>query len=72
MVDSITGLVGFLFEFLTIQDGTNKLSRSVGKNYHYSLRNNPEERSSFVSSCLDEAEKTKICAHTGNRIVIHW
>jgi hypothetical protein len=30
--------------FLTSEDGTNKLSRNVG-NYHYSLRNNPKERS---------------------------
>jgi hypothetical protein len=38
--------------FLNPEDG---LSRNVGKNYHYSLRNIPEERSSrvkFFSSSL--------------------
>ena len=33
-------------EFFTPEDGTDRLSRNVGKNYNYSLRNNPEERSS--------------------------
>ena len=31
---------------LTPEDGTDRLSRNVGKDYHYSLRNDPEERSS--------------------------
>ena len=30
----------------TAEDGTVRLSRNVGKNYHYSLRNNPEKRRS--------------------------
>ena len=29
---------------LETEDGTDRLSRNVGKNYDYSLRNNPEER----------------------------
>jgi hypothetical protein len=28
----ITGLVGFLFGFLTLEDGTDKLPQNVGKN----------------------------------------
>ena len=31
---------------LTLEDGTERFSRNVGKNYHYLLRKNPEERSS--------------------------
>jgi hypothetical protein len=31
-----------------IGDGTSRLSRNVGKKLHYSLRNNPEERSSHL------------------------
>ena len=34
----------FLFGFLTLEDGTDKLSRNVLRNYHYTLRNNREER----------------------------
>ena len=30
-------------DFLTLEDGTDGLSRNVG-NYHYTLRNDPEER----------------------------
>jgi hypothetical protein len=30
-VDPITGLIGFLFGFFTIESGTDKLSRNVGK-----------------------------------------
>jgi len=36
----------FLFGFLILENGTDGLSRNVGKNYNYALRNNPEERSS--------------------------
>jgi len=34
------------FEGMTFQDGTDRLPRTSVRNYHYSLRNNPEERSS--------------------------
>jgi hypothetical protein len=34
------------FEFLTPEDGTDKLPETSVRNYHYSLRKNPEERSS--------------------------
>jgi len=30
---------------MTLKYGIDRLSRNVGKNYHYSLRNNTEERS---------------------------
>jgi hypothetical protein len=33
------------FGFLTSEDGTDRLSRNVVKYYHYSLRNNPQQRS---------------------------
>ena len=33
--------------FFTFADGTDKLSRNVGK-YHYTLRNSPEDRSSRI------------------------
>jgi len=33
---------------LSPEDGTDRLSRNVGKKYHLSLRNNPETRSSRV------------------------
>jgi len=36
------------FGFLTPEDGTDRLSRIVGKKYHYSLRNNTEERISHL------------------------
>jgi len=38
--------------FSTPEDGTDRLSRNVGKNYYYSLRNNPEEGSSHKPNCL--------------------
>ena len=49
--------------FLNPEDGTDRLSRNVGKNYHYSLPNNPQEggsqllrggsmKSRFVAHCL--------------------
>jgi hypothetical protein len=31
-----------IFGFSTLEDGTDRLSRNVGKNYHNSLRNNLE------------------------------
>jgi len=33
---------------LTLEDGDNTLSQNIGKNYHYTLRNNPEEGSSHL------------------------
>jgi hypothetical protein len=40
----------FLLTFLdnTLEDGADGLSRKVGKNYHYSLRNNLAEFSSYL------------------------
>ena len=35
-----------LFGFLTLEDGTDRLSLNVAKDYRYTLLNNPEERSS--------------------------
>jgi len=32
--------------FFTAEEGTNRLFQNVGKNYHYSLCNDPEKRSS--------------------------
>ena len=34
--------------FLTLEDATDALSRNVGKEYYYSLRNSAEERSSHL------------------------
>ena len=43
----------FLLGFLILEDGTGSLYRNVGKkNYHYALRNNPEERSSHEVTYL--------------------
>ena len=42
-VRSIYGSLGV--KRLTLEDRTHILSRNVGKNYQYSLRNNPEEYS---------------------------
>jgi len=36
-------LPAFFLDFMTLEDGTDRLSRNVGKNYHYTLCNNPEE-----------------------------
>ena len=36
------------FGLLSLENGTGRLSRTVVKNYHYSLRNDPEERSSPI------------------------
>jgi len=41
-------VVNSYLRFLTPEDGIDILSRHVGKNYHYSLRSNPEERISQV------------------------
>ena len=35
---------GKLCGLLALEDGTDRLSRNVGKDYHYTLRNCPEER----------------------------
>jgi hypothetical protein len=37
-----------ILEFLTLADGTDMLPRTSVRNYQYSLRNNPEKRSSFL------------------------
>jgi hypothetical protein len=37
-----------VFGFLTLEYRTDRLSRNVVKNNHYSLHNNPEERSSYI------------------------
>jgi hypothetical protein len=34
------------FGFLTPEDGTDRFAKTAVRNYHYWLRNNPEERSS--------------------------
>ena len=39
-------LISFRFGFLTLEAGTAILSRNISRNYHYSLHNNAEERSS--------------------------
>jgi len=39
-------VTSFRFEFLTLEEGTAILSRNISRNYHYSLHNNAEERSS--------------------------
>ena len=39
-----------LLGFLTLEDRTYRLSRNVMRNYHYTLRNNPEERRSQAHS----------------------
>ena len=37
------------FEFLTPSDGTDMMTPETSvRNYHYSLRNNPEERGSHI------------------------
>jgi hypothetical protein len=36
--------------FLTLEDGTDRLSRNVGKDLLYLLRNSPEKRSSQIQS----------------------
>jgi hypothetical protein len=36
----------------TFEDGSDSLSRKVGKNYHYRLRNIPEERQFSLLSAL--------------------
>jgi len=36
------------FLFLVLEDGTDRLSQKSVRNYHYSLHNNPEERSSHL------------------------
>jgi hypothetical protein len=37
-----------LFLFLTLEDGTDRLSETSVRNFHYSLRNNPDERISRI------------------------
>jgi hypothetical protein len=36
--------IPFFFDFFNLEDGTDRMSRNVSKNYHYTLRNVPEER----------------------------
>jgi len=51
--------------FLNHEDRTDRLSRNVAKIYHYSLRNNPVERSSLPFSsrcyCFFKGVQTTIC-----------
>jgi len=37
---------------LTLEDGAGRFSRNGVINYHYSLRNDPEERSSYLKLCI--------------------
>jgi len=39
---------GFLYGFLTFEDGIRKFPETLVGNYHYSLCNNPEEGSSHL------------------------
>ena len=41
-------LQGRFLGFLTLADGTDRLPRTSVRNYQYSLRNNPEKRSSLL------------------------
>jgi len=45
-------ITGFVLQFLALEYGTYKLSRNVGGNYHYLLRNSSEECSSLRRTCL--------------------
>jgi hypothetical protein len=42
-----TQILSFLLGLLTLEDETNRLSETSENNYHYSLCNSPEERSSL-------------------------
>jgi hypothetical protein len=46
--------------FFTPEFGTDKLSRNVGKNYHYLLRNSPEEHSSYLRRVGSQKSRTEI------------
>ena len=41
------------FGFFTLEDGIDNLSRNAGKNYHSSLRNDPEARGSLHLRILE-------------------
>jgi hypothetical protein len=41
-----------ILDFSTLEDETDSLSRNVGKDYHSTLRNIPEERRSLTVSCF--------------------
>ena len=51
------------FGFFNPEDGTDKSSRNVGKNYHYSLRNNPEECSYGRHVCLSKCIRAVATGH---------
>ena len=53
---------------LTTEDGNEKLSQNFG-NYHYSLGNNPEERSSYLNKQLEPA--TYVITANGNRLFLY-
>ena len=42
----------FSFRFFALEDGTDSLSRNVGKELPYSLRDNSEERSSHLEDVI--------------------
>jgi hypothetical protein len=48
-------------KILTLEDGTDKPSRNVGKGYRSTLRNTSEERSSFCDSLtlIESKQKSK-------------
>jgi hypothetical protein len=64
-----------LVGFLTLEDGTNKLSKTLVRNYRYLLRNNPEECSSLLNNvcfffCVKEIRyKTVMCPRRPYRIM---
>jgi hypothetical protein len=50
-------------EFLTLEDGTDTFSRNVGYNYHYSLRNSPDEGSSHPLRRQSRYHNGRVCTN---------
>jgi len=56
-------------DFLALEDGSDRLSRNVG-NYHYTLRNDPEERrisSAFAAEAWNHAMHQVLIGHQHGR-----
>jgi hypothetical protein len=45
-------ITGFILQVLTLEDGTDRLSRKVGENYRYLLLKNPEDCDCRRCICL--------------------
>jgi hypothetical protein len=85
IIPPCTSVTGILFGFLALEDGTDRFPETSERNYHYSLRNSPEEGSSHSTefsplpavSCIILAQKSRSspwpfsCTNERTTVIMH-